>query len=506
MTAGDQITEEARARLARKINKIYTQVQKDIAKDAEKYFTRFEELAEQKLAQVKAGKISMVEYSTWANNKMLYGERFKNLQDVVAGRLTDTNVTAAAYINDELFDVFMENQNYEHFITEQGCGASFAMYSEQVTRNLIKNNPKLLPKASIDIPKDKRWNQDKMRACLVGGLIRGLHPSKLALELQKVTDMNKVSAMRNARTMITGAQNAGRQASLERADEMGLEVLKEWHCSFVRSRESHMELDGERVKPNEVFSNGCRFPGDHWGEPAEVYNCKCTLDGVFPETPKSTRYDDFKKWEIKKEEEKDIITDIKDALNERLHLNETKVARGIRKEKDTGKRLEQEQKLTSSYISTPSQWSGNYKIDPNLDSLGKFSPKTGDITLHPDAVIKNEIHEMVHTHTIRNGTVEERADFRKLNEGCTEMMTRIICQENGIPFAKYASYNEPVNDLIKIANITGQDHKDFATKLIETPFMDRYNSIKQMIYGKPLEQSARVDAVAAWRNLRGDTK
>ena len=44
-----------------------------------------------------------------------------------------------------------------------------------------------------------------------------------------------------------------------------------------RTRHSHRQLDGERIKVGGKFSNGCRFPGDPQGQPSEVYNCRCTL-------------------------------------------------------------------------------------------------------------------------------------------------------------------------------------------------------------------------------------
>ena len=45
-----------------------------------------------------------------------------------------------------------------------------------------------------------------------------------------------------------------------------------------RTRESHLELDGEEVLVDEPFSNGLMCPADPTGEPEEVYNCRCTMD------------------------------------------------------------------------------------------------------------------------------------------------------------------------------------------------------------------------------------
>ena len=98
-------------------------------------------------------------------------------------------------------------------------------------------------------------------------------------------EMNKSSAIRTARTAVTGAQNAGRMDSYVAAEKMGIKVRKEWLATIDgRTRHSHAMLDGEVVDNDEAFRNGCMFPGDPNGAPEETYNCRCTMvasvDGV----------------------------------------------------------------------------------------------------------------------------------------------------------------------------------------------------------------------------------
>ena len=135
-------------------------------------------------------------------------------------------------------------------------------------------------------------------------------------------DMNKASAIRTARTAVTGAQNAGRMDSYVAAEKMGIKVRKEWLATIDgRTRHSHAMLDGKVVDKDKKFENGCMFPGDPNGPPWEVYNCRCTLiaavDGVDtsnaqrrvrnPETGKNELVSDmtYSEWAgWKKEEEK----------------------------------------------------------------------------------------------------------------------------------------------------------------------------------------------------------
>ena len=97
--------------------------------------------------------------------------------------------------------------------------------------------------------------------------------------------MNKSSAVRTARTAVTGAQNAGRMDSYVAAEKMGIKVRKEWLATLDgRTRHSHAMLDGKVVDKDKKFENGCMFPGDPNGPASEVYNCRCALiaavDGI----------------------------------------------------------------------------------------------------------------------------------------------------------------------------------------------------------------------------------
>jgi hypothetical protein len=90
--------------------------------------------------------------------------------------------------------------------------------------------------------------------------------------------MDKVSAIRNARTTVTSAQNKGRVDMMRHARSKDVIAQKGWSAARDnRVRHSHEMLDGEFVDEDEPFSNGLMYPGDPSGEPEEVYNCRCSL-------------------------------------------------------------------------------------------------------------------------------------------------------------------------------------------------------------------------------------
>jgi hypothetical protein len=97
---------------------------------------------------------------------------------------------------------------------------------------------------------------------------------KIAKRLRNVQEMNKTQAIRSARTIVTGAENKGRQDSYARAEADGIILQKEWLATNDgRTRHSHAVLDGAIVDQDKKFDNGLMYPGDPSGRPEEVYNC-----------------------------------------------------------------------------------------------------------------------------------------------------------------------------------------------------------------------------------------
>lgn len=97
--------------------------------------------------------------------------------------------------------------------------------------------------------------------------------------------MDEAAGIRNARTAITSAQNAGRQASYERAAAMGIQVTKRWMAAMDgRTRDSHRHMDGVEVPYNKPFvtplGSVMMYPGDFRGKAGDLYNCRCTMRTV----------------------------------------------------------------------------------------------------------------------------------------------------------------------------------------------------------------------------------
>ena len=287
MDKGHEATERKLKALEKKINREYNQAAKELELKMQKYLKSFERKDALKRAALNAGEITEAEYKQWRTGQIMMGKRWTEMRNSLAEDLTRNNQIALSMVNGYTPEVYALNHDFATFQIEKGgnVNTSYTLYDRQTVERLMRDNPKLLPKRKIDIPKDQKWNQKLITSAVTQGILQGEPIIDIARRLRAVTDMDKNASIRNARTITTGAENAGRVAAAERAQNMGIDVEQVWIATLDgRTRHSHRLVDGEHQPVGKKFSNGCRFPADPDGPPWEVYNCRCTLgysvDGV----------------------------------------------------------------------------------------------------------------------------------------------------------------------------------------------------------------------------------
>ena len=155
---------------------------------------------------------------------------------------------------------------------------SFSLIDEATIKRRQREGDIKLPSRKVDVPKDERWNTKQLNSKLLQGILNGDSIPNIAKSLLDVIGNNEASAVRNARTMITQAECGGRQDSYEDLADQGVVQKKVWIATpDDRTRESHIEIDGEEVDVDDNFSNGLAYPADPSGEPEEVWNCRCSI-------------------------------------------------------------------------------------------------------------------------------------------------------------------------------------------------------------------------------------
>lgn len=264
--------------MEKRLYAIYSRAEKEIQQTADEYFSKFAKQDEAKRKLLEQGKITEEEYTKWRKNKIMYGKRFTEMKEQCAKQLLNVNQIALAYINGELPEVYALNYNALESAVDGVGGYSFALVDADTVRNLSVTDTSLLPYKEIDPSKDIPWNMKKINAETLQGILQGESMDKIAKRLRNVQEMNKTQAIRSARTIVTGAENKGRQDSYARAEADGIILERTWIATNdSRTRHSHAVLDGETKPIDTPFSNGLMYPGDPDGEPSEVYNCRCTL-------------------------------------------------------------------------------------------------------------------------------------------------------------------------------------------------------------------------------------
>lgn len=281
-------TDKKLQKMEKKVNKIYKDAYGDISKDWIKFMDshapKLQKAYDALQEALKSGDKTAIDeakevYQRTAMNITVNNKRFQGMAEDTAAKISHTNEVALAYVNDQVPSIY--TMNYNQFKNEKIKGYSFSLVNEQAVKNLATSDKTLLPTKKLDIPKDMRWNAKNINSQMVQGILQGESVPKLAKRLGTVTDMNRVSAIRNARTITTAAENKGRQDSFKKAQDDGVIMEREWvAASDERTRAWHKDLDGVRVGVNEPWENDygeIMYPADPTAHPANVYNCRCSI-------------------------------------------------------------------------------------------------------------------------------------------------------------------------------------------------------------------------------------
>lgn len=314
MDSMHQATDKRIKMLENRLAKEYKQAEREMKRKAKEFMASFKkkDIAKKKL--VDNGELTKFEWIEWRKRQLFMSDLMQKKTDIMTQQLMQTNLQATNIVNGQLAEVYAKHYNFAFYQLEKGLGinTSFTLYDANTVERLASKNPRLLPKKKLNTAKDAAWSKRKINNAIMQGVLQGEPLDDIAERLSKVAEMSWSAAVRTARTAMTGAQNAGRLDSLKRAEDMGIKVHKQWMATLdEHTRESHAEIDGESVPVDEPFSNGLMYPADPDGDPAEVYNCRCTMVGDLVDyNEEYERYDNiegepienmtYKEWEAAK--------------------------------------------------------------------------------------------------------------------------------------------------------------------------------------------------------------
>lgn len=285
--------------LTKKIQRVYSQAAVEVKRKTEEFWSAHRRIAAQMLADVAAGKITQADYKKWLRGQVFTGKRWKEKLDDITKVYVDADKKAREIIGGTTKNVFVDMANRTAYDMEKELrgGVSFDLYDGKTVERLLKDNPKMLPEWKIDEPKDYIWNEKRVQNAVTQGIVQGESIADIGKRLtSELATSNGAKMDMFARTAVTGAQNAGRKERLVEAEEMGIEVKKQWIATHDnRVRDTHAYLDGQIVGVDEPFKvDGMEidYPGDPLAPPELVYNCRCTLAYIYPKYQKQKRWED----------------------------------------------------------------------------------------------------------------------------------------------------------------------------------------------------------------------
>lgn len=300
---------------------LYTVLLATLLKSAKKYLDKHQKQDGKMLLKLEKDEITKKEFEDWRKRTFTTGRAWAKFEKAFTAETTATNQEAMNVVNKQLEKTFELNANYTAYQIETKVRLVdvFDLVDKPTIERIMKQRPDLFPQPSVNVAIDQLWNRKQLNSSILQGILNGESIPKIAKRLSEVAIKDYKVAVRNARTATTGAENGGRVYSYEKAEEMGIELEQEWLATLDgRTRHSHRQLDGEKIKVGGTFSNGCKFPGDPDGAPSETQNCRCTLvaalkgiDNTHNErmTSMMTSYEDWKagkkkveyypnKWEV----------------------------------------------------------------------------------------------------------------------------------------------------------------------------------------------------------------
>ena len=296
--AAHRATDDELAELERRIARLYREAADDLQETIEDYFEKFKKRDEEMKAligTVQNGKEwTEQDYKLWRLNQIGRGRRYEALREKIAQRMTNAHETAIAYVNDATPGIYSLNRNYAAYTIERVAGnVDFTLWDEQTVRRLIVEQPDLMPyypkEVAVKRGIDLEYGKKQITKCVTSSVLQGKSIKGISDDLQRyIPTMSRESAIRAARTAVTGAQNAGRMDSYAAAAERGISLKREWVATLDnRTRHAHAMLDGTKVGMNEPFKvDGYKimFPGDRSAPGYLIYNCRCTMvaavDGI----------------------------------------------------------------------------------------------------------------------------------------------------------------------------------------------------------------------------------
>lgn len=288
---GTRATEAAVKRTEARLKAVYQQASDEVEASMWEWQKRHAQREARYQAMVDRGTMSQADFDAWKRGQLFHSRQWLARQAQIDEILMSADKEAARIVNQGKLGVFASNANYTGYQIEHDLNVDtgFTLYDEQTVIRLINEDPQILPmpRPGVQKPLAYPYYNKLMTSAITQGIVQGETIPEIARRVARTTgEASYKSALRNARTAYTGAQNAGRIEGMHQAQKLGIDVKKQWMATLDgRTRDAHRDMDGQTRDVDEPFESDLgkiMFPGDPTAHPANVYNCRCTLIHVYP--------------------------------------------------------------------------------------------------------------------------------------------------------------------------------------------------------------------------------
>ena len=277
MDKGHVYADKIFAEITDEMQPIFDEVGKKSVEKIRKHLKRFESEIREHEQMVDDGDMTEREFEQWMINRTTTGREWNSVRNEISEDYHKATVKAMATAGAGLLMVYRYNKNFAGESIEKQV-KKYLNKSISIPRRKKPRRPEYVRAKRPDPKKNIPWHNKRVESIVRSGMKKGHSVDKIAKKLYKVTDLDGVSAYRTVRTGVTRAENEARIDAMYEAQELGIKYDKIWIATLdARTRTSHRVLHGERVPCEEYFSNELFEPADPDGDPAEIYNCRCSL-------------------------------------------------------------------------------------------------------------------------------------------------------------------------------------------------------------------------------------
>ena len=221
---------------------------------------------------------------------------------------------------------------------------------------------------------------------------------------RRFDQLSSWEAKRIARTEVNTSHN---KATVDTYQDFGVEYTQWIAAADDRTRDSHVEVDGEIIPMGGKYSNGLSYPGDMSGPVEEWINCRCSnAPFVVPFGYMAPSFSPFRESDLipietenpldKLQQEPQVIVPSDEQLKANLtkqELEEVKWAKGVLEKdfiKETGKQMARDKlnELYSKALKKPLPKSE--KVPPQTVDSKPLKPKTKTVEEQP---VKSKVQE-----------------------------------------------------------------------------------------------------------------